>query len=491
MLLQSISHDKLALLILVIGALILGEIIDFFAKPRLGFRSIRKLALRFLPLLLLSSLLLVMTGSVSVALLLTGALLLVLVIGSNLKLRLLNEPLVFTDLTLLAAFVKHPRFYLQAIPVFVRWLSLSALVLLILMLIWASNGQIIIRIEGAVLAILSAVSLKLILEAQSDPGLFPPDLWADMQRDGLLPTLLLYVRRWKNLPPLSARPLPQIGLEAVGQAPDIVIIVQCESFAEPSVLNPQWETLPTLARARDEAIQWGELHPSGFGAYTMRSEYGVLCGDENEALSYRLFDPFLTAAQTPSHGLANQLSLLYEKRLFLHPYDLNFYNRRELMPQLGFTSLIGGEAFTEQDKIGDYVSDASLAHYLLQTVQKHDRFLAYCVTIENHGPWKDGRLGLVKGSDAWREHAQHSDEMLSNLCDGLKASGKDALLVFFGDHRPALGPLPPQPHVSRTTPYVMLRFNEGKSVKLPSSQENVPLTMAELHHTIIRTIMNK
>lgn len=63
------------------------------------------------------------------------------------------------------------------------------------------------------------------------------------------------------------------------------MIVQCESFTDPVTLfgDPAL-ALPGLERARAMAWQSGRLLVSGFGAYTMRTEYGVLFGLPEEQL---------------------------------------------------------------------------------------------------------------------------------------------------------------------------------------------------------------
>ncbi|MDF7673278.1 LTA synthase family protein [Acetobacteraceae bacterium ESL0709] len=438
--------------------------------------------LRILPILLLNSLFLLLSGSLLFSLFMGALLMTILVTGSNLKLRLLNEPLVFTDLALVSAFIKHPAFYLQAVPLITRIMAIIGSAGLILILIYTSSRSVTIRLEGGVVALLSGALLWIILERKSRPDSPAPALWADVRDKGLLPTLMLYTCRWERESPLPA----QSPLSFVQGAPEAVLIIQCESFADPTCLNPEWQALPELEKSRKEAFLWGELNPSGLGAYTMRSEYGVLCGESDQVLSYRQFDPFLAATHRSSHALPRRLEYFYRDALFLHPYDLRFYGRDRLMPSMGFTEIVGGKQFKQSDHYGPYVSDRALTDFLLDYLDHHKNFLAYCVTIENHGPWKNGRLGQKTGSESWYTHVRHSDAMLGTLREAIKASGRDIMLVFFGDHRPALAAVPPVEGLERTTPYVILRPNSEDCsgiTKLP-----VKLTPAELHETILGII---
>lgn len=480
---ETVMFTCIMSILIVIGVgFVIGEGMDMFVCPVRFLRRRSLFFLRSIPVLFSSSFFLVLTGSTPISLLISAVLLGILVTASNLKLRLLNEPLVFTDFSLLGAFVRHPRFYLQGIPVFLRVVALTGGAFLVYLLIRASSAAMLPRYAGLAGTVIFAILLWVLVTREGRINDEPPALWDDVHNHGLLPVLMSYAVRCRSLPALS----PRLPLPRAQGAPDAVIIVQCESFADPAELNAVWNSLPALTRYQNEAIQWGKLLPSGLGAYTMRSEYGVLCGDDEECLSYRLFDPFLTADQSPSHALPHRLKQFYEKALFLHPYDIRFYGRDRMMPLWGFTDIVSRESFSDDDRVGPYVSDDAVADCLLKHLTENERSLAYCVTIENHGPWKKGRLGRVSGEEAWYEHVRHSDAMLDKLVTGIRESGRDVLLVFFGDHRPALKALPPIEGLERSTPYVMLRPNDPRGRDV--SSEPVDVTPAELHRSILRHV---
>ncbi|MCL1513339.1 LTA synthase family protein [Parasaccharibacter sp. TMW 2.1891] len=476
------SYYITELCLMIVGSLVIGEGIDLFVHPVRIVRKPSLVLLRCFPVMMATGIFLCLTGVIWLSLLLSAILMGLLVTASNLKLRLLNEPLVFTDFALIDAFMKHPRFYLQGIPPAVRCVVVAGGAGVLYLLAWASSLSVELRLMGCIEAVAVGLCLWWLLARGSRSDETGPDVWRDVREGGLLPTLLLYAWRCHELAPLPVRP----ALLRTAAAPESVIVIQCESFADPAELKNEWSPLPELVRCRQEAVQWGRLLPSGLGAYTMRSEYGVLCGDDEEMLSYRRFDPFLTADQSPSHALPNRLKHFYETALFLHPYDLRFYGRNRLLPLWGFNDVIGRECFSEQDRVGPYVGDAALTARLLTYLQKNDHFLAYCVTIENHGPWKKGRLEQSSGAEAWHQHVQNGDAMLRELLAEIKGSGRDIMLVFFGDHRPALEALPAVEGLERGTPYVILRPNgpEGSRV----SSEPVDVTPAELHRSILHHV---
>src|SRR3546814_10576991 len=85
-------------------------------------------------------------------------------------------------------------------------------------------------------------------------------------------------------------------------------MVQCESYADPAELfDDPALVLPGLAAARASAWRQGRLLVSGFGAYTMRTEYGLIFGRDEADLGFRRFDPYLTAIGETSHALPIRL----------------------------------------------------------------------------------------------------------------------------------------------------------------------------------------
>jgi phosphoglycerol transferase MdoB-like AlkP superfamily enzyme len=268
-------------------------------------------------------------------------------------------------------------------------------------------------------------------------------------------------------------------------APELVVIIQCESFADPVTLfGDTTLALPGLAAARAQATQWGDMYVSGFGAYTLRTEYAVLFGREEAELGFRRYDPFLTAMSETSYALPHRFGPGWNS-LFLHPHDLRFYGRDRLMPAAGFTRLVGEAGFAPPGPDdGRYVTDAAMTDTILQqAAAATGPTLAYAVTIENHGPWApDGS----RDGDLVRSYvrlAAHGDAMLTRLIGGIAALKRPALLVFFGDHRPSI-PGASVPGGERYTPYVMLSFDRDGEI-LRGDGKPVDLTAAALHHAIL------
>lgn len=441
---------------------------------------------------------LALSGSVPVSIVLTLALVCLLVLISNAKHAVLGEPLVFSDFALFGAVFQHPQFYLSAIPLWQRvavCLGLAGLLAVLWALFVPEPWP---HVAGTALLAGALALLALLVRSGSVRGLArEPDAHADVLRHGLLPTLLLYLLRWReSRDPPPAQPVAGHPQLHDAPAPELIVVVQCESFADPVELFGEPSlALPALEAARAAAAQWGRLHVSGFGAYTMRTEYGVLFGRGEAALGFRRYDPFLTALGEASYALPARLAGAGWRSLFVHPHDMRFYGRDRIMPAGGFAELVGEEHFAARPAGGPrYVPDAEVAERILALARAaREPTLLYAVTIENHGPWAptgSAAPGRAQSADLLASYlrlVRNSDAMLETLIAGLGTTGRPALLVFFGDHRPSI-PGVAAPGGERHTPYVMLRL-DGHGAVSPADNRPADLTPADLHHVILRTVL--
>jgi phosphoglycerol transferase MdoB-like AlkP superfamily enzyme len=266
-----------------------------------------------------------------------------------------------------------------------------------------------------------------------------------------------------------------------------VVVVQCESFADPADLfgDPAL-ALPCLAAARRKAWHHGRLLVSGFGAYTNRTEYGVIFGRDEDVLGFRRYDPFLTALGEASHALPARLARAGWRNLFVHPHDLGFYSRDIIMPAAGFAELVGPERFCMPTK-GEhrYVTDAAIADVIMDRARSTAcHTLIHAVTIENHGPWPADSNG--HRSTAYLRLVAKGDAMLARLIDEMASLRKPAILLFYGDHRPSIAGLV-DPGGDRDTPYVLLRFGADGAL-IPGAGPPRDLSPAQLHHLLAETI---
>lgn len=420
--------------------------------------------------------------SAVLAVLLAGAITLV----SNIKRDVLGEPLVFTDLALIGAVFRHPQFYLSALrPWQVAVLAIGLLALAAVVAFFAT-GDLPARVFGLGLMAAGLLWLKAAVGlATWRPLASAPDLERDVRAHGLIATLLVYWRLWKRQP----LPAPGTHPPIAGEPDALLIVIQCESFADPQELFGEAEPpLAGLACARSQAWLTGRLAVSGFGAYTMRTEFGVLFGIPESALGLHRFDPFLTAASAASWALPHRLEHGEWTSTFVHPHDMRFYGRDRLMPAAGFDRMIGEDAFAPPTaEEGRYVTDAAVCDTLLNLAgQATGRHFLYTVTIENHGPWSAGGHSGLGNKGEYLRLLAHSDAMLNRLLTELPRLMRPVTLCFFGDHRPSI-PGVSIPGGDRHTPFVIVKFDAYGNA-IPSGHPPRTLTPAELQGEILAAV---
>lgn len=152
---------------------------------------------------------LAVTGSVPVATLMTPVLMIITVVASNIKHRVLGEPLLFSDLVVARSFLQHPKFYLFSIPATAR-IALVMLVAVPPVLLWIYASAALFPHLLGVGMLLGACLALWLCPAQSWASV--PDVQRDLSRLGLPGSMLLYWRQWRASPdqppppPLQGKP---------------------------------------------------------------------------------------------------------------------------------------------------------------------------------------------------------------------------------------------------------------------------------------------
>ncbi|MCK2052783.1 alkaline phosphatase family protein [Methylobacterium sp. 37f] len=389
----------------------------------------------------------------------------ILTVISRLKRTLIGEPLVFSDFALLQQVPRHPELYYTQ-PLTDPRMAVPIVVSLGLVAAWYAIEPTVLPAEPSV-AIIAILALPLVLisavafagegaMAAALARLFPvPALETDVARYGLPATLIGYALRWRTdrRTELAAR-LPVARTRA--DVP-VVVVMQLESFVDPDRLGGP--ALPLMDLIRTRATQYGRLRVPAHGAYTMRTEHAVLTGSDAEDLGFGVYDPYLT------HGGREPTSLSLRARdagfetVFVHPFHRDFFNRAEVVTRLGFDRLIMEDAFGTAARIGPYVSDAAMVERVLSEIRaRTGPLFLFGITMENHGPWKPGRLpGIDDPLDQYLTHVGHTGSAMETLIAGL--AEVPATLCFFGDHAPALPSSRPG-FGGTATDYAIFEFGE-------------------------------
>lgn len=265
------------------------------------------------------------------------------------------------------------------------------------------------------------------------------------------------------------------------QTPDIVVI-QSESFFDPSVIRglEHEDLAPNLHRLAEHASS-GQLHVPTFGGGTIRTEFEVLTG-----LSLRYFPsmqfPYLQMHAGVMPGMVRALRSHGYETVAVHGNDAGFWNRTAAFKSLGFDRFVSQPDFPKgYRKDGDYMADSAMTDEIMTQLKDAGppRFV-FAISMEAHGPYDKSvnidtaqrdAITVPDGiSDSAKlqlrnyiYHMRHADEELGRLAELLKHRERPTLLLFYGDHLPALietydkaGFANGGSMLSQTVPYILI-----------------------------------
>ncbi|RDS80145.1 LTA synthase family protein [Dyella monticola] len=237
--------------------------------------------------------------------------------------------------------------------------------------------------------------------------------------------------------------------------PDIVV-VQSESFFDPRIMRGYEHTnlTPNLTRLAAEGMS-GPLHVPTFGGGTIRTEFEVLTG-----LSLRYFGtmqfPYLQLNDKVVPGMVRTLRAHGYETIAIHGNDPTFWNRNTAFKALGFDRFVSQSGFPANAAMdGKYMADSAMTDEIMAQLKDAGppQFL-FAISLEAHGPYdvepKDPAARNaepvptnVDANDkvhvqTYLYHMQHADAELGRLAALLAKRSRPTLLLFYGDHLPAL-----------------------------------------------------
>ncbi len=294
---------------------------------------------------------------------------------------------------------------------------------------------------------------------------------ATATHSGLVSSLLLYKMQYaqsqQKVDPAAAQKLInqsgqalQQHLQAVpdshSEAPDIVV-VQSESFFDPSIVKgyEHSDFTPNLRRLAAGG-ESGSLHVPTYGGGTIRTEFEMLTG-----LSLRYFGdmqfPYLQMNGKVVPGLVRSLRAHGYRTIAVHGNDPGFWNRSTAFKALGFDSFVSQSSFPANAPMdGKYMADRAMTDEIMsQLKDAGPPQFVFAISLEAHGPYDDSpgideaaRDAIPVPADVsgkaklevqnYLYHMQHADAELGRLAQLLAQRSRPTLLLFYGDHLPAL-----------------------------------------------------
>ncbi|AWB46497.1 hypothetical protein DCC85_21550 [Paenibacillus sp. CAA11] len=239
------------------------------------------------------------------------------------------------------------------------------------------------------------------------------------------------------------------------EQPNIVFMMD-EAFFDPTRLTgiKLSEDPLSFIHEKEKSSPGGFLLSPEFGGNTANVEFEALTGMSMYFLnggSIPYQQRIVKMSSLPS--IASILKDRGYQALALHPFDKTFYNRNQVYPIMGFDRFTGEKDMKQIERMSPdaYVSDMSAVKEVLKELKESEKptFL-HLVTMQNHFPFTKGVNGpntvTAEGVDAqykneletYVQDTKLTDQALAYLSEELKSLKRPTIVVFWGDHLPAL-----------------------------------------------------
>ena len=210
------------------------------------------------------------------------------------------------------------------------------------------------------------------------------------------------------------------------------------------------------ALAEDSNSISGKLVVPHFGGGTSDTEYDVLTG-----LSTRLLNHSLASynfIHQDVDALPSHFASIGYDTVSIHPGYAWFYDRLNVYPHLGFSQCYFLEDSFDaatQNK-GGYINEEATFDKILSVMEEHEAsdnpLFSFTVTIQNHGPYNGKYLereqtfscDIPLSEDENASLTEYfmgicdADEQIGRIWEYMENSEEPYVLVYFGDHLPAL-----------------------------------------------------
>lgn len=237
---------------------------------------------------------------------------------------------------------------------------------------------------------------------------------------------------------------------AVEDTPNIVIILN-ESFANLEALNSletNMEVTPFKNSLTGRNVVKGTCYVSQVGGGTCNSEYELLMG------STMAFFPngsivFQQHMNSEQYSLIHILNNSGYQTIGMHPMQGSNWNRTKAYPLLQFQNILFYDDLMEKEFIRGYTSDRYCYQWIIDQFEnksQDDKLAIYNLTVQNHGGYEaEDYTGDIEiknqENDAWNQYlslVHESDAALKELFDYFSGIDDKVIVLFMGDHQPAL-----------------------------------------------------
>lgn len=240
-----------------------------------------------------------------------------------------------------------------------------------------------------------------------------------------------------------------ISVDSDKVQPRRIIMVMDEAFSDlrSAGLDGKVDVMPFID-SLDENTVSGDFYVSVLGGGTCNTEFEALTGNSMSFLPYGTY-PYNEYINRSMFSLARFLGDTGYSANAFHPQEAHNWNRSTVYPLLGFDKFYDIDSFTNITTVDGKASDLSDFRFLEQKTNIHgeEKNFEFNVTLQNHAGYNswDGLTESDSTKDLPYEDLRiylslikKTDDAVSQLINSYKESDVPTMIIFFGDHQPAL-----------------------------------------------------
>lgn len=237
-----------------------------------------------------------------------------------------------------------------------------------------------------------------------------------------------------------------------------IIILMSESFTNPNkLINIEYSKNPitNLEKiAKEENTYSGEIVTPVLGGGTSLPEFEVLTGLSSYFLPKQIY-PYTSYIQDDMNSIVRIFANEKYETIGIHTNTRTFYNRYKIYKYLGFKKTIFEEDLNNPEYKGGYISDEELLSQIIKQYEttNGNKFI-FALSMQNHMPYTKktyenydiqitNNANLTKTElyelNQYIQGVYDADKAYGELVEYLKGQTEPTILVIFGDHLPSLG----------------------------------------------------
>ena len=241
------------------------------------------------------------------------------------------------------------------------------------------------------------------------------------------------------------------ALPVGGKKPHVIAIMN-EAFSDLRRIGDfetNVEITPFIDGLTENTVR-GAVYSSVFGGSTANSEFELLTG-MTMAFIPKGAAPYQSYIKYEKDSLVSVLEAQGYTSAALHPYDASGWNREAVYDCFGFDEVRFIDEFQNKRYLRGYVTDESNFENLIgryEARNEGERLFLFNITMQNHGSYKSesyestvsisGHEGEFPQAEQYLSLLRETDKAVNELITYFSRQDEPVVILFFGDHQPAL-----------------------------------------------------